>query len=75
MVGVDDEYYGETVKAFVVPKSQISEEELALFCRDRLSSYKVPSRFEFRTFLPKSSVGKILKRSLLQGSSVEPSRA
>ncbi|MCL4518300.1 MAG: AMP-binding protein [Thaumarchaeota archaeon] len=74
VVGVDDEYYGETVKAFVVPKSQISEEELALFCRGRLSSYKVPRRFEFRTFLPKSSVGKILKRSLLQDSGLEPSK-
>ncbi|MDG6997291.1 MAG: AMP-binding protein [Nitrososphaerota archaeon] len=68
VVGISDDYYGETVKAFVVSKSPVSEEELTRFCRARLSSYKVPRKIEFRTSLPKSSVGKILRRALQEES-------
>ena len=67
VVGVRDDYYGEAVKAFIVAKSAMSEQEILGFCKKRLSSYKVPKHIEFRTSLPKSSVGKILRRSLLSG--------
>ncbi len=64
VIGVKDEHFGEIVKAFVVLKSDENEAALAKFCKERLSSYKVPKRFEFRNSLPKSSVGKLLRRSL-----------
>ncbi len=67
-VGVPDEYRGETVKAFVVlkPGEQASEEEIIKFCRERLAAYKVPRMVEFRDSLPKSMVGKVLRRVLLE---------
>ncbi len=65
-VGVPDEYRGETVRAFVVPKpgERLTEEELSAFCKERLAPYKVPKQFEFREALPKTLVGKVLRRSL-----------
>ena len=65
-IGVPDEYRGETVKAFVVKKqgSAVSEEELISYCRENLAAYKVPRLLEFRDELPKSAVGKILRRML-----------
>ncbi|GCD81601.1 long-chain-fatty-acid--CoA ligase [Parageobacillus thermoglucosidasius] len=68
VVGVPDEYRGETVKAFVVLKqgAQCTEEELDQFMRSRLASYKVPRMYEFRKELPKTAVGKILRRALLE---------
>lgn len=65
-VGVPDEYRGETVKAFVVLKDGASanEKELDAWCRERLTSYKVPKIYEFMGDLPKSAVGKILRREL-----------
>ncbi|HSK85614.1 MAG TPA: long-chain fatty acid--CoA ligase [Rubrobacter sp.] len=65
-VGVPDEYRGETVKAFVVKKegSTLTEEELLSYCKENLAAYKVPKLLEFRDELPKSAVGKILKRVL-----------
>ena len=69
VIGSKDEYFGEIVKAFVVLKSDATEKELAEFCRDRLSSYKVPKVFEFRESLPKSSVGKILRLALAEEDS------
>lgn len=68
VIGIPDDYRGETVKAFLVTKSgsQISEEELDSFCRKRLSAYKVPRLYEFRTTLPKTFVGKILRRNLAE---------
>ncbi|MEM0120900.1 MAG: AMP-binding protein [Thermoprotei archaeon] len=68
VVGVDDEKYGEVVKAFVVSDGQISVEELRDFCKKLLAGYKVPRVFEFRSELPKSSVGKILHRVLKEES-------
>jgi long-chain acyl-CoA synthetase len=67
VVGVPDEYRGETVKAFVVLKQgqQCTAEELDQFMRSRLAAYKVPRIYEFRTELPKTAVGKILRRALL----------
>ncbi|BCJ86984.1 long-chain-fatty-acid--CoA ligase [Effusibacillus dendaii] len=66
VVGVPDPYRGETVKAFVVPKpgTQLTEEEMNHFCRERLAAYKVPRLYEFRSELPKTAVGKILRRTL-----------
>lgn len=66
VIGVPDEYRGETVKAYVVIKSGITvtEQELDQHCRQRLASYKIPRLYEFRTELPKSAIGKILRRVL-----------
>jgi len=65
-IGVPHEYRGETVKAFIVTKSgeTITEEELDSFCRDRLTSYKIPKIYEFIDELPKSAIGKILRKDL-----------
>jgi long-chain acyl-CoA synthetase len=64
-VGVPDEHSGEVVKLFVVRKDpQLTEEALKQFCHDRLTGYKRPRQIEFRTELPKSNVGKILRREL-----------
>jgi long-chain acyl-CoA synthetase len=65
-VGLADPYRGETVKAFVVLKPGVTadEEEIIRFCRERLAAYKAPKSVEFRTELPKSAVGKILRKVL-----------
>ncbi len=65
-IGVADEYRGETVKVFVVckPDKAISEDELTAYCRENLAAYKVPKIIEFMDELPKSAVGKILRREL-----------
>jgi long-chain acyl-CoA synthetase len=67
-VGVPDEYRGETVKAFVVRKegSAVTEEEITSYCKENLAPYKVPKLLEFREELPKSAVGKLLKRMLVE---------
>ncbi|MDV2684831.1 long-chain-fatty-acid--CoA ligase [Alkalihalophilus lindianensis] len=67
-IGVPDEYRGETVKVFVVLKEgkQLSEKELNQYCRKNLAAYKVPRLYEFREDLPKTIVGKILKRVLIE---------
>jgi len=59
---------GERVKAFVVLKEgeQASEEDILAFCRENLAPYKVPKYVEFREDLPKTMVGKILRRVLLE---------
>ncbi|WP_166268387.1 AMP-binding protein [Marinobacter caseinilyticus] len=64
-VGVADEKSGEAVKVFLVSTSpDLTEGELKEFCRERLTAYKVPKKFEFREELPKTNVGKILRREL-----------
>ena len=64
-VGVEDTKSGEAVKVYVVAtKEGVSANELKEFCRERLTAYKVPKHFEFREELPKSNVGKILRREL-----------
>ena len=64
-VGVPDEHSGEVVKIFVVRKDpSLTEEALKDFCRKRLTGYKRPKLVEFRDELPKSNVGKILRREL-----------
>lgn len=68
VIGVPDAYRGETVKAFIVLKDdvQTTEEELDQFCRKSLASFKVPKQYEFRQELPKTFVGKILRRVLVE---------
>ncbi|MFI5273846.1 MAG: AMP-binding protein, partial [Ktedonobacterales bacterium] len=65
-VGVPDAYRGETVRAYVVvkPGERLTAEELAAYCKERLAPYKVPKQFEFRDSLPKTLVGKVLRRAL-----------
>ena len=67
-VGIPDEYRGETVKAFVVKESDstVTEEELISYCKENLAPYKVPRLIEFRDELPKSAVGKLLRRVLAE---------
>ncbi len=65
-IGVPDPYRGETVKVFVVQKAgeALSEDEIIAFCGERLAPYKVPKMVEFMDELPKSAVGKVLRRAL-----------
>jgi len=65
-IGVPDKYRGETVKAFVVmrPGQSMTEQEVIDFCREKLAKYKVPTTVEFIDTLPKSGVGKILRKEL-----------
>jgi len=65
-IGVPDEYRGETVKAFIVCKEgeTLTEEEVIAYCKENLAPYKVPKQIEFADDLPKSVVGKILRREL-----------
>lgn len=68
VAGVPDPYRGETVKAFIVLKDgySVTAEELNVFCRKHLAAYKVPRKYEFRMELPKTAVGKILRRVLIE---------
>jgi long-chain acyl-CoA synthetase len=65
-IGVPDERSGQAVAVFVAlrPAQQLSEAELIQFCRDRLTAYKMPKHVEFRVSLPKTNVGKVLRREL-----------
>jgi long-chain acyl-CoA synthetase len=66
VAGVPDATKGEVVKAWVVLRQgqACSEEDLRAFCRQHLAPYKVPASVEFRTDLPKTMVGKVLRRAL-----------
>lgn len=66
VVGVPDEKWIETIKAFVVlkPNQTVAEGEIIQFCKERLASYKKPSSVEFIDDLPKSAVGKVVRRVL-----------
>jgi long-chain acyl-CoA synthetase len=64
-IGVPDEKSGEVVKVVVVKRNpELTAEEVIQFCKTRLAGYKVPRHVEFRTELPKSNVGKVLRRAL-----------
>ena len=64
--GIPDAYRGETVKTYIVPRpgQTLTEEEVKSFCKETLAAYKIPKRVEFIDALPKSAVGKILRREL-----------
>ena len=66
--GIPDSYRGETVKVYIVLKegSTVTEEELNKFARKSLAAYKAPRLYEFREELPKTAVGKILRRTLVE---------
>jgi long-chain acyl-CoA synthetase len=68
VAGIPDPYRGETVKAWIVlkPGETATEEELKTFCKEKLAAYKVPTHYEFRDELPKTTVGKILRRELVR---------
>jgi len=64
-IGVADAKSGEAVKLFVVRKDPaLAEEDLSKYCKDNFTAYKRPKYIEFRDDLPKSNVGKILRREL-----------
>ena len=64
-IGVPDSKSGEVIKVFVVKKDQsLTSDELLKYCREHLTNYKVPKHVEFRKELPKTNVGKILRRAL-----------
>lgn len=64
-IGVPDERSGEAVKLFVVKKDDtLTREQIVSYCKENLTGYKVPKQIEFRTELPKSNVGKILRKDL-----------
>jgi len=66
--GVPDAYRGETVKVYIIVREgmNVTEAELNEFCRKHLAAYKVPRLYEFRTELPKTIVGKVLRRQLVE---------
>jgi long-chain acyl-CoA synthetase len=76
VAGVPDPLRGEAVKAWVVlrPNQQAGEEDLRAYCREHLAAYKVPRTVEFRETLPKSPVGKVLRRELAQQEKAPPAK-
>ena len=65
VIGIPDEKSNEAVKVFIVKKdNSLTESELEAYCRENLTAYKCPKQIEFRTELPKTNVGKILRRKL-----------
>ena len=64
-IGVPDEHSGEVVKMFIVPKSAtLTEEDVMAYCRENLTGYKRPKHIEFLDELPKTNVGKVLRKEL-----------
>jgi long-chain acyl-CoA synthetase len=68
VAGIPDEYLGEIVKAYLVLKEgeTATEQEIIDFCRENMAKYKAPRAVEFRKELPKTMVGKILRRILVE---------
>lgn len=68
VAGIPDPYRGETVKAWVVvkPGENLTEQDVRDFCKERMAIFKVPTHVEFRSELPKTTVGKILRRELVR---------
>lgn len=72
-IGVDDEKSTEVVKCFIVKKDEsLTVDEIKSYCKENLTAYKRPKHVEFRTELPKSNVGKILRRILKEGDLQKP---
>src|SRR5690606_9966499 len=68
VAGIPDPKRGETVKAYIVlqPGAEATEEEIIAYCRTKLAAYKVPRYVEFRGSLPRTAVGKLLRRLLVE---------
>jgi len=68
VAGIPDAYHGEAVKAWVVvkPGENLTGDEIRDWCQERLAGYKIPTEVEFRKELPKSNVGKVLRRELVR---------
>ncbi len=77
VAGVPDAKRGETVKAFVVlkPGESSTVDEMRAFCKENLAPYKVPSLVEFRSELPKSQIGKVLRRVLVEEEKAKQAKA
>ena len=77
VAGVPDPYQGEAVKAWVVlaKDATATADEIRTFCRERLAAYKIPRHVEFRESLPKSTVGKVLRRMLREEAQAPPPAA
>jgi long-chain acyl-CoA synthetase len=77
VIGMPDAYRGETVRAFIVlkPGAHATAEELTDFCKEHLAIYKVPKQFVFRGDLPKSLIGKVLRRELREQAIAEAEAA
>ena len=77
VIGVPDVRRGEVVKAFVVLKegATATPEEIRNFCKEKLAPYKVPTNVEFRKELPKTQVGKVLRRTLLDEEKAKMAKA
>ncbi|ERE06563.1 long-chain-fatty-acid--CoA ligase [Pseudogulbenkiania ferrooxidans] len=72
-IGVPDDKSGEVVKVFVVKKNPaLTDKDIIRYCRENLTGYKVPKLVEFRTELPKTNVGKILRRALRDQETAKP---
>jgi long-chain acyl-CoA synthetase len=67
VAGVPDAVKGEVAKAWIVlkPDQSATEDDIRAYCRERLAPYKVPARVEFRNDLPKTMIGKVLRRALV----------
>lgn len=65
VVGIKCPFKGETIKAVIVPRGECQEREIILYCKDRLTDFKVPRMIEFREVIPKSPLGKILRKDLI----------
>ena len=64
-IGIDDKKTGEAVKLFVVKSNaSLSEKEIIAYCKENLTGYKIPKQIEFIDELPKTNVGKVLRREL-----------
>lgn len=71
-IGVPDEHSGEAVKVFIVKKDpNLTAEKVMQFCRENLTGYKLPKHIEFRKELPKTNVGKILRRALRESAETQ----
>jgi long-chain acyl-CoA synthetase len=70
VAGIADEIKGEVAKAWVVLRAghQVTAEELRQYCKERLAPYKVPAQVEFRKELPKTMIGKVLRRELVKSA-------
>lgn len=68
VAGTPDEHQSEAVKAWIVPRAgaTVSAEDIQAHCRKTLAAYKIPKQVDFRDALPKSTVGKVLRRELVK---------